>query len=161
MISKDGGNLEEYLSLAFRGRAAQIREGSRAAFAAAEKQLANAGIPERVAVDLAMAVSQTKVDGDDRSGYRLSVDVAGNKMRAYMIKEEGAYRIRALEDTHGLGEEAMARLEKGDLAGAKRWLDWARDEEQLGGGEDPLSGHAFPRLWNKSDPADAARMRTA
>jgi tetratricopeptide (TPR) repeat protein len=40
-------------------------------------------------------------------------------------------------------------------------LDWIRDEQHLGGGDDPLAGFVFPRLWTKGKEADAAAMKLA
>src|SRR5262249_36869944 len=74
---------------------------------------------------------------------------------------EGAYRVLSIDYLPLLGEEALRLAAKGDLAGAKRWLDWARDKEQLTGGDDPLSGTAFPRLWNKNSTAELVRIRVA
>jgi tetratricopeptide (TPR) repeat protein len=40
-------------------------------------------------------------------------------------------------------------------------LDWVRDDEHLAGGDDPLAGFAFPRIWTKGKEADAEQMRIA
>jgi tetratricopeptide (TPR) repeat protein len=36
-----------------------------------------------------------------------------------------------------------------------------RDDEHLAGGDDPLAGFAFPRIWTKGKEADAEQMRIA
>jgi tetratricopeptide (TPR) repeat protein len=133
----------------------------RIGFAAKSEQLARAGLTARAAVELSMGVLSFVTEGDDATGYRISSEIGSQKLLVYMVKEDGAYVIRAIDHAATLGEEALARIGKDDLAGAKRWLDWARRDLQLTGGEDPLSGSPFPRMWNRNSPLDRAKMEIA
>ena len=55
---------------------------------------------------------------------------------------------------------ALERIDAGDFAGARRWLDWARIELRPSNSEDPLEGPAFARAWTVGAEADlAARAR--
>jgi tetratricopeptide (TPR) repeat protein len=48
-----------------------------------------------------------------------------------------------------------------DLAGARKWLDWAREEISLEGDDDPLSVEPFPRIWAPGTAAEPAYLRIA
>ncbi len=113
-------------------------------------QVEKSGVSAETAVDIALWTAHTVVDGDDAGGLRVRAEVVGgqksNKMTIYVVKEEGQYRVRSIADSPSLGTEAFARIERGEIDNARRWLDWARDEERLAGGEDPLAGPVFPVL---------------
>ena len=40
-------------------------------------------------------------------------------------------------------------------------LDWIREDQHLGGGDDTLGGPVFPRFWIKGEAADAHKMTLA
>ncbi len=40
-------------------------------------------------------------------------------------------------------------------------LDWLREDQHLGGGDDTLGGPVFPRFWVKGEAADAQKMTLA
>jgi tetratricopeptide (TPR) repeat protein len=48
-----------------------------------------------------------------------------------------------------------------NLAGARTLLDWVREDQHLGSGDDPLSGPPFPRFWTKGKEADGNQMKLA
>ena len=48
-----------------------------------------------------------------------------------------------------------------DLAGARAFLDWLREDEHLPGGDDPLAGAGFPRFWTRGKSANASVMKLA
>jgi tetratricopeptide (TPR) repeat protein len=127
------------------------------------RALSRTGFPADVMLDVVLPAMQVQVEGDDAIGYRVTLRPMGaNKMTMWVVKEEGNYRILdGAEKPNSIGLEILERLDKGNTAGAKAMLDWVRDEEHLAGGDDPLAGYAFPRLWTKGKDADAGQMRIA
>ncbi len=113
--------------------------------------------------DVALSVVQVAAEGDDARGYRVQLQFPGQSSKVmFVVKEDGQYKgLASAEEPHEIGLEAMARLEAGDEAGARHWLDWAREEQSLQGGDDPLSGPAFPRFWTRGQQADRDAMRYA
>jgi tetratricopeptide (TPR) repeat protein len=80
----------------------------------------------------------------------------------YVVKEDGKYLILdTSEKPSAIGLEVLDRLEAHDLRGARVLLDWLRDEQHLAGGDDPLAGKAFPRLWTKGKEGDENQIRNA
>jgi hypothetical protein len=55
----------------------------------------------------------------------------------------------------------LSRLKKNDLAGARKLLDWARSDVTISGGDDPLAGDKFPRLWTRGQEGTAEQMHLA
>jgi transglutaminase-like putative cysteine protease/Flp pilus assembly protein TadD len=115
-----------------------------------------------VNADLMMQVEPTG-EGNDSSGYRETHAPPGwVKHTVYVVKEEGRYKVLSAGVTAGaVGLEVLDRVAAQDLNGARVLLDWVRDEQHLEGGDDPLSGQAFPRFWAKGKQADADQIRLA
>ena len=129
-------------------------------------------LPPEVAVDLAAAALSASVEGDDEVGYRVRLNggVAGGLMDKVilMVPENGVLRLVASleEDASPIGLEALRRIDAGDLAGARRWLDWALDGAwNPGQVSDPFSAAAFPHFWSRSgeerDEPGAVRLAAA
>jgi transglutaminase-like putative cysteine protease/Flp pilus assembly protein TadD len=116
-----------------------------------------------VGVDMALARAQPAVQGNDATGYKVTVWPSTDyKSAIYVVKEEGHYRVLATrQNLAPIGLEVLDRLTTKDLAGARVLLDWVREDQHLAGGDDPLAGAAFPRLWTKGKDADAATMKLA
>src|SRR5262249_1906529 len=102
-------------------------------------------------------------EGDDTNGYRVTMRPPGvNKMVMFVVKESGKYKLLdSAEKPNSLAFEILDRLDRQDSAGARVLLEWMREEQHLAGGDDPLAGQAFPRLWTKGKEADNAPMRIA
>jgi tetratricopeptide (TPR) repeat protein len=117
-------------------------------------------------LDLGLARTQPKVQGDDANGYRVTLwPSAKYRTDFFLVKEDGEYRV--LADTGspgndtGVGLEVLDRIANNNLSGARLLLDWLRDDYHLANGDDPLGGAAFPRLWTKGKNADASTMKVA
>jgi hypothetical protein len=121
------------------------------------------GYPADVMLDVVLQSIQAQAEGDDANGYRVTLRVPGSKnMTMWVVKEEGQYKILdGAENPNSIGLEILERFEKGNTAGARVLLDWVRDEEHLPGGDDPLAGYAFPRMWTKGKEADPGQMKVA
>jgi tetratricopeptide (TPR) repeat protein len=125
--------------------------------------LSKTGFPADVMLDVVMPAMQAQTEGDDATGYRVTLRPAGaNKITMWVIKEDGKYKILdGAEKPNSIGLEIIDRLQAGNVAGAQVLLDWVRDEEHLAGGDDSLAGFAFPRMWTKGKPADRDQMKYA
>src|SRR5258708_32514619 len=77
-----------------------------------------------------------------------------------MVREGGEFRIAGLPPSNGrypaeICWQVLTRLEKNDLAGARRGLDWAREKIHATGGDDPLAIQPFARVWTKGQEGEA------
>ncbi|HXM96890.1 MAG TPA: DUF3857 domain-containing protein [Candidatus Dormibacteraeota bacterium] len=127
------------------------------------RSLSKTGFPADVMLDLVTPAMQVQTEGDDTAGYRVTLRPAGaNKMILWVIKEDGKYKILDSEEKpNAIGLQILDQLQAGNTAGARILLDWVRDEEHLAGGDDPLAGFAFPRMWTKGKEADGEQMKYA
>ena len=116
-----------------------------------------------VGVDISLTRAQPKVQGNDATGYKVTLwGSASYKSSIYVVKEDGHYRILATTGfPFAMGLEALDRIATQDQAGARVLLDWEREEWHLGGGDDPLAGTPFPRFWTKGKDADIATTKLA
>lgn len=121
------------------------------------------GLPGIVLLDVIIGNSKFSTEGDDNTGYRVTVGGLGSKAQQYFVsKEEGAYRIISDGNRPSeAGNAVLYLLKAGREKEARSLLDWMRDRTHKGGGDDPLSGPLFPRFWTVGGTADADVMRTA
>ena len=126
-------------------------------------QLARQGSSLDVTIDLMLQGFDTKGDGDDATGYREKVQIPGGpSLTFFVVKESGQYKVLdSMEKPNAIALEMLDRIKSGDLKGAKVLLDWVREDQHLGGGDDPLGGPIFPRFWIKGQSADARKMALA
>jgi len=119
-------------------------------------------LPQELA-DLTLGTMKLSSSGDDAHGYRVTVAEAGVRPRSFFVtKEDGMYRVVADQnDTMEVGNEALYLLHRGDQAEARSLLDWKRDSVQRGGGDDPLSGPLFARLWTSDESKGSAAIELA
>ncbi len=116
-----------------------------------------------VGIDIALTRAQPKVQGDDASGYKVTLWASADyKSATYVVKEDGHYKVLATSRLPAaIGLEALDRIAANNLAGARVLLDWLREDMHLAGGDDPLSGPFFARFWTKGKDADATTMKLA
>jgi tetratricopeptide (TPR) repeat protein len=126
-------------------------------------QIGRFGIPSDVMLDIVLQSLAVQQEGNDTDGYRVTMRPPGaNKMVLFVVKESGKYKLLdSSEKPNSIAFEILDRLSRQDSSGARVLLDWMRDEQHLVGGDDPLAGFAFPRLWTKGQEADSASMRIA
>lgn len=130
--------------------------------AAMGKQLDD--VPGAVLLDAILPVMTVAAEGSDKLGYRLRLGgyPGSSEMVLYVTREKRELKIAASDDMYAqVGAEAFARAEAGDLVGARQWLDWARETLLPSGGDDPLGGSPFPRMWTKGSQDGSARIRLA
>ena len=119
-------------------------------------------LPFEVGADILFSNLRVNVEGDDAGGYRVQLRMTGETQTFYVVKLDGGYRILALAAQLGpVAAKALERVDAGDFAGAKRWLDWARVEQRPANTDDPLAGPSFARAWTVGVETDIAAARSA
>jgi transglutaminase-like putative cysteine protease/tetratricopeptide (TPR) repeat protein len=130
-------------------------------------ELIATGMPPETIADMTMSNTTYTVDGDDATGFKVIADTIGSGPRsAYVLKTASGYKLAGFSTTGSANGEdlavpALEALDNGNTAGARRWLDWAREQISMGGGDDPLAGSPFPYFWTKGQEGDAETMRLA
>jgi tetratricopeptide (TPR) repeat protein/transglutaminase-like putative cysteine protease len=120
----------------------------------------SSSLPAGTLLDLIAGNLKLSVDGDNASGYKVSVRSLGAKPQSYfVVSEEGHLKIV----TDGAnpaeaGNEVVYLLNAGRDREAHTLLDWTRDRIHKGGGDDALSGPLLPRFWSMGDPPDHKAM---
>lgn len=139
-----------------------------AGFNEARRAARTSSLPLSVAMDLGLAVLRPTVSGDDAVGYRVVMTSSvADRIRnvAFVVPEDGEYRIAATDKAIAtVGKEALRRIDRNDLKGARQWLDWAYDEEATRKGSGPVDrGGASPflDLWSRGAEAGAEQARCA
>ncbi|MFN7972954.1 MAG: DUF3857 domain-containing protein [Acidobacteriota bacterium] len=120
----------------------------------------------KIILDAILSLSKFQVDGNEALGYRirlhLEADLVEQEDMYFVVREKDGYKIAATWDTlPWMGLQALAHLDRRDTAGAKKWLDWTRENLQMFGPGDPLVGPAFTRLWQPGQLAGAEVARVA
>jgi tetratricopeptide (TPR) repeat protein len=130
------------------------------------KKLRSQEISMDVVIDFVLSALQESVSGDEALGYRVayssSFDGSSQDLVVYAVREGAEYRIAGLGNAVSmLGAEALRRAERGDLKGARQWLDWAAEHEDGGTSDDPIPERPFTVLWKKGAEAGAEEIRCA
>lgn len=118
-------------------------------------------------MDVAVSNAHFSTEGDDTVGYKVTMQSPGAPSQyAFIVREDGRYKVvdfigMGNQHPEEMGWEILARVDNNDLAGARKWLDWARDQIHIDQGDDPLSGQPFPHFWTKGQQGDEAAIRTA
>ena len=115
--------------------------------------------------DFAIASLQVQQEGNEEIGYRLLGRGTGTRAAdttTFVRREGGEYRIAAVSAVpQTIGLPALRLAQSGNLAGARQWLDWAREHVTARNGEDPLEGPAFAALWTKGKAGSADEILVA
>jgi tetratricopeptide (TPR) repeat protein len=165
------GRIEDAASLFAKELAAEFsvkknRDEMRQYLRVLRKSMGASGLPRDTMVDVLVAAVQMSVDGTDAQGYRVRIRAASPGGTVdhdlYLLREAGSLKIYSSDFAPGaLGEEALRRARDSDDAAARLWLDWARERVHGDGGEDPLAGSPFARLWTRGVAAEPGRIRLA
>jgi len=116
------------------------------------RRVGNVQLGTRATADLVVSSVEFVPEGSDAVGYRVRfADPSRNGARktvAWVVKRGDTYQLLGLAgDQSTAAGEALALAQKGDLAGARRWLNWEREEIAVPSSADPLAAEAFFKLW--------------
>ncbi|MGA7614435.1 MAG: DUF3857 domain-containing protein [Thermoanaerobaculia bacterium] len=140
-------------------------EGMVALASLVRQMLGSAGMGGDLVADLALPSLEFIRDGNEASGYRLrmrSKSAQGVDEKYFVVKEDGHYRLLAMSEVVELtGPHVLELVERHDLDGARHWLDWAREEISIRGGDDWYRTSPFARLWTKGSKAEEPAIRRA
>jgi len=116
-----------------------------------------------VHIDIVAKGYDPKIEGDDQVGYRVKAQIPdGPSLTYFAVKDNGQYKVLdTSQRPDAIALEIADRVNAGDLKGAKTLLDWLREDSHIEGGDDPLGGPVFPRLWTKGQAPDARKMKLA
>lgn len=122
-----------------------------------------AGLPMPVLRDSVLGRMKIFSEGNDKSGYRVTLQELGSASRQFfVVHEKDGYRIVAEQtSTESVGNEALYLLKSGNEAEAAALLNWRRNFAHLGGGDDPLQGMLFPRFWTTGETSGADAIQLA
>lgn len=121
--------------------------------------------PMSVLFDVGLASFRETLVGDPATGYRVKLTSSSGErpqeILAFVVVENGEHRLLAMGGGFEiLGDEALSRLESGDLKGARQWLDWA-SETVIATDSDPLWVSPLATLWTRGGEAPADEIRCA
>lgn len=121
------------------------------------------GWTRAVLLDVMAGNLKFKSEGADDTGYRVTAEGFNWSPTQYFVtRENGGYRIVGNIRQFALaGNYALFLLQNGREKEARALLDWIREREHKGGGDDPLSGPLFPRFWTVGDAPGPDAMRWA
>jgi tetratricopeptide (TPR) repeat protein len=124
---------------------------------------AREGLTPDIIADVSLGSMKMTVQGDDPSGYRVTMQTVGTAPQQFFVtKEDGAFKIVASQsDMMEVGNEALYLLHHGDERQARSLLDWKRDLIHKGGGDDPLLGPLFPLFWTSGESKGADAIERA
>jgi len=112
-----------------------------------------------IGIDLSITRAQPIVQGNDASGYRVTLWSSANyRQSIYIVKEEGHYKtLGTFPFDEGLALEALDRLANGDLEGARKLMAWRREDLS----SYPGKGSSQPPtpFWEKGSQADALKIK--
>ncbi len=138
----------------------------KAGFRFLRSQLEKQGMPPELVVDLALAIGQWDVDGEESTGYRVRSQIPylaeDTESVSFVVVEGDGHRILAIDDSlEEIGRVALESAVAGNLPAARTWLDWALEEAPASRDDDPLGGLPFTRFWIKGAEADESQIRYA
>ena len=124
---------------------------------------AQSNLPANVLLDLIAGNLKLSVEGDDATGYKVTMQSLGSRAQSFfVVKEDGRFKVVTDgSPASEAGNEALYLLSKGQDSLARSLLDWMRDRMHKGGGDDPLSGPLLPRFWTVGDAPDHKAMLRA
>lgn len=138
--------------------AASREDSSRVTF------LGSLGAPadRELMIDMLASLGHFEADGDDRVGYRVKMTTPGDSPRiAYLVPEAGGLKLRGSNIAGFAAEEAIERAGKGDLAGARRWAEWASEGWSTAAAHLPAMAAALCRDLGKASLAAAGACGAA
>jgi tetratricopeptide (TPR) repeat protein len=131
------------------------------------QMLRKAHLPPETALDLLISRSDFRVDGDPKIGCRVTttLSAAGAPESIFVTRENGKWVLVETgffpqAPAAGLGAEAAAALERGEVAAAGVWFEWAR-ELVASAPTDSIYALPFQIFYRGAETADPERLKLA
>jgi tetratricopeptide (TPR) repeat protein len=120
-------------------------------------------LTDTVVLDLMAGNIKFSSEGDDKTGYKVSMESLGSQTQQFFVsKEDVGFRVVTDGSTTSeIGNYVLYLLQKGKESEAQSLLDWTRDQMHKGGGDDPLAGPLLPRFWTTGESTGADAMKLA
>lgn len=116
-------------------------------------------MPHDAFADILLGMLVTTVEGSAATGWRIQLQdsASGAQYGAlYAVRERGRVYLRATSAGPAeMGAEALERVERGDVAAARQWLEWAHRDAATGR-PDPTTSDPFRVAWSATE--DRARI---
>jgi tetratricopeptide (TPR) repeat protein/transglutaminase-like putative cysteine protease len=129
-------------------------------------RLRSMGVSMEVVADFMLGGMTTEKEGDDSFGWVVQSSVAngGNLPTAFVVKEDGEYRLLATSDSlENVGRLVLDLVNAGDLKTAQRWLDVVVNKLDAGphGDTSPAARLMWSGLSEKARTAAQTRLAAA
>lgn len=119
-------------------------------------------VPVDTAIDLALAALTFREETVAGVASRVTLVTPSGDVRFYVAQEGDAPAIVAIDSAHiEFAARAEAHLARGDLAGARQWLDWAAEQLPTSVSDNLWSGSLYARFWRAGRVAELPAMRLA
>lgn len=133
---------------------------------AARRPLRDAGVTPDLLLDVALSGLELYREGEPASGLRIRARFAfapGERATSlYLVRERGELRLLATDSAWPiLAAEALRAADAGDVAGAARWLAWAREDLPGSPGDPGAPAGILAVLAPPGATLDAPRARLA
>ena len=123
---------------------------------------ASSGLSTAVYFDMIGSLAEFKTDANGDDGYRVRMTIFNKTSSYFLTRQDKDYRILGSDSGYtGVARRVLANVRSNNLPAARHWLDWLRDEVKIAGGDDPLDGLVFPRIWSKGALGDASAINYA
>jgi tetratricopeptide (TPR) repeat protein len=109
---------------------------------------------QEVLLDDVLASWTITKEGNDTIGYRITLKDPTDRVEAqdaYVVREDGEYKILAGPFDRSLARLALQRAERNDLEGGRLLVEWAIDEQRPSNENDPnrIATEAAYQLWDR------------
>lgn len=111
--------------------------------------------------DIVISNVQFVGEGSDAIGYRVRYahpsQGGARKTVAWVVKRRDAYQVLGLRgDQATAGGEALALAKNGNIAAARSWLNWEREEMPAVASADPLAAEPFLKFGRPNQKSPEA-----
>ena len=132
-------------------------------FHAVRANLRDGGFLSAAIKDRILLLADFETAGTRETGFRVTAsNDAPWKENFYVAEIDGKLRVLLRGQLCSeLGRHALARLDAGDTASPRQWLNWANEELPFGSFFDALTGHPFKRVWMTANKENPESLRIA
>jgi len=114
-------------------------------------------------LDELFSLVEVGMEGSEQTGYRLKFEGSRHwQLPVFVNRHGGRFRVVAWgQQPDNLGREALWELDRGNLEGARAWLDRAMEFIERAGPSDPLKADPAGAFWDRGRKGKDAEVRLA